>query len=247
MDAVRSLLDITPSKEYEAALLPRQVVDRLRSMPHPVEVSGPVDALCDLRGERWVIRTHGKTFRVIPRDGDFQVFADPPRHYAASALPVLKGEPGEADGAVLLALYSEVCAGWRSLTDVRFKLLALVPAVSVIAWLQLLSSKVLATPAGALVGAGLCVVGAVVTALLRVYDLRNDGLYDELISRGRKIETELGVDTGLFAGRPRAVDTLINHSVPLRWIYRLAIAGWLALGLWFALIAGGVVDLPPVS
>jgi hypothetical protein len=214
-------------------------------MPHDVEVSGPVDALCDLPGERWVIRTRGKTFRVIPRDGDFQVFADPPRDYAASALPVLKRKRGDADRPVLLALYTEVSAGWRSLTDVRFKLLALVPAVSVIAWLQLLSLTVLTTPAGALAGAWLCVVGAAVTALLRVYDLRNDGLYDDLISRGRRIEVELGVDTGLFAGRRRADHPLINHTVPLRWIYRLAFAGWLALGLWFALIARGVVAAPP--
>src|SRR5262249_50782126 len=42
---------------------------------------------------------------------------------------------------VLLAVYSEVCSGWRALTDVRFKLLGLLPAVSVLVLVALFTRK----------------------------------------------------------------------------------------------------------
>src|SRR4051812_1261838 len=93
---------------------------------------------------------------------------------------------------VLLALYREVCASWRSLVDVRFKLLALVPAVSAALLSTLLSRKTgdagLSPAAGVVIG----FFGFVVTLALAVYDRRNSQLHDELISRGRRIERELG-------------------------------------------------------
>src|SRR5262245_66090238 len=65
-------------------------------------------------------------------------------------------------------------------------------------WVQLLAANMLKTWPGAFIGFLLAVVGFCVTYAMWSYDQRNDGLYDDLISRGRKLEEELGVDTGIF-------------------------------------------------
>jgi hypothetical protein len=54
------------------------------------------------------------------------------RMYGESKLPVIADTtslPADARREVLLAEYSEAAAAWRMPTDVRFKLLALIPAV----------------------------------------------------------------------------------------------------------------------
>jgi hypothetical protein len=69
------------------------------------------------------------------------------RNWDVSSLRALRGLPAgpgvvaadPADREVLLAVYEQVGATWRSLTDVRFKLLALVPAVSVFALSQVVT------------------------------------------------------------------------------------------------------------
>ena len=57
-------------------------------------------------------------------------------------------------------------------------------------------------------------LGLVVTLGLLIYELRNSQLHDDLISRGRKIEDELGVDTGVFRGRrsPKASSNTTTQS-----------------------------------
>jgi hypothetical protein len=238
MDELPYLPEITKANHYTAALLPPSLKARVEAALG-IRILQPVDALCDLSGKRWVIRVGGKTVRITRvRDG-FRIQQDRPRHYASTGLPTLQPRrPATADRELLLAVYREVCSGWRQLTDVRFKLLGFTPAVSIVAWIQLLSSDKLNQPGRAWAGIALSVLGLLVTILLWIYDRRNDELYDDLISRGRKIEEELGIDTAIFRGRPRAVDTFVNHSVPVQWIYRLAMGGWVAAALWFASIAG---------
>jgi hypothetical protein len=138
--------------------------------------------------------------------------------------------PGDEVREVLLAVYEQVAATWRSLVDVRFKLLALVPAVSVIALSQVLKqggSESLTT------GAKLSIVavGAVVTAGLWIYDTRNSELHDELISRARRIEAELGVHTGAFMGRPGPWHQVISHRSALGLVYGATLLGWVAAGV----------------
>jgi hypothetical protein len=62
--------------------------------------------------------------------------ADQRRSYRESPNPVVAddaGLPSDARRAVLLAEYAEAASAWRMLTDVRFKLLALIPPVSALA------------------------------------------------------------------------------------------------------------------
>lgn len=82
-------------------------------------------------------------------------------------------------------------------------------------------------------GAGLLVAvfGLVVTAALFVYDQRNSHLHDELISRGRRIEKELGVNVGQILGRPRSW-RIVKHDVAVTSIYFVTAAAWI----------GGIVD-----
>jgi hypothetical protein len=70
-------------------------------------------------------------------------------------------------------------------------------------------------------------LGLVVTLGLLIYELRNSQLHDDLISRGRKIEDELGVDTGVFRGR-KVAKGVIKHDHATFLIYGAALVAWLA-------------------
>jgi hypothetical protein len=155
---------------------------------------------------------------------------DPKRHYKLSDLPsvteTVDAELTAAQREVLKTLYSEVANTWRALMDVRFKLLALVPFVSVGVLVVLLPGTGSKERLHGLPGRSIAAVGFVVTLGLLIYELRNSELYDDLISRGRRIEAELGIHTGMFRGRPNAKHRFINHSTAIFLIYAAALAGW---------------------
>lgn len=143
------------------------------------------------------------------------------RHYKASPLPTLQdGLPLDQPRELLLALYGEVCASWRMLTDVRFKLLGFLPVLSG-AGILTLRDAVPGWPRVALAALGLAVVVG-----LTIYDERNSELYNDLISRARKIEEELGFDTGQFRGRVDPKSKGINHSNGTRLVYGASLAAW---------------------
>jgi hypothetical protein len=143
--------------------------------------------------------------------------------------------PAERD--TLLRLYSEICASWRTLTDVRFKLLAALPTVSG-AGLALLISKD-ASPAGEAKAARtvLAVLGFIVSVGLYLYERRNSELYDDLISRARRIESELGIATGQFLGRLKGLRKVlwllpVQHDWAINLTYISVIVVWF-LAAWF--------------
>lgn len=150
------------------------------------------------------------------------------RHYKTSALPLFR------EGAVApdrnedrLVIYNQVCQSWRTLTDVRFKLLGFVPTVSGVILITLLSRTQPGQGLTPTMRTAIILFGLVVTVALYIYERRNSELYDDLISRGRRIEQELGVHTGHFLGRRRPANFLIKHSVSINLIYGTAAAGWL--------------------
>lgn len=151
------------------------------------------------------------------------------RQYQSTSLPTLRvGESLDAPRELLFALYTEVCASWRLLTDVRFKLLGFLPVLSGAGALTLINGD----NASVTVRVILSLPGLAVTLGLYIYDRRNSELYNDLISRGRKIEEELDVDTGHFRGRPLPATAWINHSNGTRLVYSASFAGWLlALGV----------------
>ena len=184
---------------------------------------------------------------VGPEDvGD--LYPDHERNYAASPLPAMRSTvPPAGDAAredpILLALYQTATSGWTTLTDVRFKLLGLLPAVSIIAWAQILGEPSLREDAGPFLGLGLGLAGLIVSIGVWVYDQRNDELYNDMISRARRIEAELGVDTGVFRGRLAPKRHRIDHGTATKLVYRTVLAGWVVVILWFFAVAAVEVDL----
>ncbi len=97
----------------------------------------------------------------------------------------------------LIKEYGEVCNNFRTLTDIRFKLLGLLP---------------IATAAGAAfkgehpdsLSSVFSLFGLIATIGLVTYNTRNDQLYDELVGRAAFIERSLGLADGAFASRPHA-------------------------------------------
>lgn len=150
------------------------------------------------------------------------------RKYKSSPLPVFEGaielKPGSEE---LITLYEQICTSWRTLIDIRFKLLALVPAVSVLLLANLLSTEGPAKGLSSQVKIAIAVLGFVATVGLLIYDLRNSELHDDLISRGRKIEELWGIHTGQFRGRLESKNWFIKHDRATAMIYIGALVGWI--------------------
>lgn len=152
------------------------------------------------------------------------------RHYQYSSLSVVSEEVDAELSSekieLLKSIYSEVCATWRSLHDIRFKLLGLVPFVTVGVLVVILPGSGSGEHLSSWYAKIIPSVGLLVTIGLLIYDTRNSELYDDLISRGRRIEAELGIQTGIFRGRRTPKRALINHGTATGLIYGAAIFGW---------------------
>jgi hypothetical protein len=149
------------------------------------------------------------------------------RHYEYSPLPLMNASPN-ATSETLLAIYAQICDTWRTLTDVRFKLLALVPPVAALALFAVITPKGLFEGAGDVVRVMAAIFGLLVSLALYIYDQRNSELYNDLVSRGRRAEMELGLDTGIFLGRkdPKP-GSLIKHGTATTLIYWTVLAAWI--------------------
>lgn len=141
---------------------------------------------------------------------------------------------------LLLKLYDQTCTTWRMLVDVRFKLLALVPTVSLVSLATVFGAQDTPKYLSPQLRLLFAVLGFIATIGLLIYDLRNSKLHNDLISRGRKIEDELGVDTCVFRGRKEAWG-IINHSAATTLIYGVALLAWIS-AIWIA--SHIVVDEP---
>jgi hypothetical protein len=133
--------------------------------------------------------------------------------------------------------YGEVCSNFRTLTEIRFKLLTLLPLATAVAT--------------AFKGDWSFVFpffGLIATIGLVTYNTRNDQLYDELVGRAASIERSLGLADGAFANRPHAwlsfrllgIKCSVDHRTGIGMIYLASIAAWL-----FLLLAS--LSAPPVS
>jgi hypothetical protein len=137
----------------------------------------------------------------------------------------------------------------RTLTDVRFKLLAFVPTIT--------------GAAVALVGRGhsaaeLLSVGSLgltATVGIVIYELRNTQLHDYALRRAKELERRLGIGSiidpnrpaGLYGEEPSGELTLFGiataaHDRGLALVYGVAVAGWSYLVAWGALHAAGAAN-----
>jgi hypothetical protein len=132
----------------------------------------------------------------------------------------------------------------RMLTDVRFKLLALVPTVSALG-VVIAKDRTLGD------ALGIAIVGTVATVGLLVYELRNSQLYDAAMHRAKALERRMAFKRsnldpsiprpyedpfgkalwrgGVFHERPstlRLAGLLVKHDRALALVYAAAVTGW---------------------
>jgi hypothetical protein len=130
--------------------------------------------------------------------------------------------------------YEEAVQVVRSLTDVRFKLLAFVPttAGAVVALVSPGSTGV------ELLAIGL--LGLAATLGVLVYELRNAQLSRSAAARINAFQRS-AFPGGPLAVPPRAVGPVaLSHGLALAFVYGAALAGWAYLVAWGAFQAGGV-------
>jgi hypothetical protein len=153
-----------------------------------------------------------------------------------------EGVTGLSRGDLLRLDYDHTLDQLRTLTDVRFKLLALVPTVSGTA-IGLLGRP---RSAAELLGVGL--LGLCATLGILLYELRNTQLYDYATRRAKAVERELQLVSafgqgagGLYSERPdRSIHVLgfeLGHDRGLALVYGAALGGWSYLVSWGALRA----------
>src|SRR3954453_22424106 len=125
--------------------------------------------------------------------------------------------------------YAEVLSVFRTLTDIRFRLLAFLPIVAGAASLVVGSR----TPNVSTLAFSL--FGLVVTLALVTYNARNDQLYDTLVARAASIERQLDDPDGAFSNRPGpwlklnmvGLTWKVDHRTGVGAIYLASIALWL--------------------
>jgi hypothetical protein len=152
----------------------------------------------------------------------------------------------EANDALRLD-YEQTTQLMRTLTDIRFKLLAFVPTIAGAA-VGLLGSG---SSAAELLSVGFLGLSATFGVLL--YELRNSELYDSIIERAVDLEQKLGL--GLLTHRAQKRATLFGlvsarHERGVGLVYGAALAGWTYLFVWGALRAldvGGAQKIGAVA
>ncbi len=137
--------------------------------------------------------------------------------------------------------YKEVHAYWRTLTNIRFKLLAFVPTLAGLGVL-LIPITINTEPLGAF-AVGL--LGFIATLGITFYDQRNTELYNASIHRAAVLEREMNkfkatrlikcYDSakvgGIFCLRPKRgrkfLGILMYHDLGLSMVYASALGAWL--------------------
>ena len=124
--------------------------------------------------------------------------------------------------------YEQVNENFRTLADIRFKLVALVPSVGGVA-AYLLSRLAEKNPDHGLVLA-ISLLGFLTTLGITFYDLRNSQLYNALIERAKALEESLDLLEGQFGTRPKRTRRLllapVGHDPGLALIYAPVLGAW---------------------
>jgi hypothetical protein len=125
---------------------------------------------------------------------------------------------------IALAEYKEVLTQFRTLTDIRFKLLTYLPLGTV-------AAAVFVSPTNNLVKQpAIPAFAFIVTLCIATYDKRNDQHYDELVSRAAELERELQIEHGSFSDRPKSWLKYglvkVEHRWPIGLIYAAAASLW---------------------
>ncbi|MFC1823129.1 hypothetical protein ACFL9T_10600 [Thermodesulfobacteriota bacterium] len=126
--------------------------------------------------------------------------------------------------------YEQICNSYRQLTDVRFKLLAFVPAISGAA-IAIISKDLSAFQTSPVPRLIVAILGFLVTLGIVFYDQRNSQLYNALVRRGKKLEEELCISSTFSQRQPRSLKLFglvtIWHDRGLALIYGSVLGAWI--------------------
>jgi len=129
--------------------------------------------------------------------------------------------------------YKQVVTQFRTLTDIRFKLLAYLPLGTIATIFISRDDNIVDKPAVA-------AFALVATLCIATYNKRNDQHYDELVARAAQLEREqLGLLDGSFTQRPTRWLWYGRLPVEHRWPIGLLYAA--ATALWAYLLVSGMV------
>jgi hypothetical protein len=132
--------------------------------------------------------------------------------------------------------YDQTTQLLRTLTDIRFKLIAFVPTIAAAA-VGLINRP---RPAAELFAIG--TLGLTATLGILVYELRNSQIYAAAAKRAADLERQLGFAGGLYSDHPPVTMRLLgflpaSRLLGLGLVYGAALAGWAYLVCWGALRA----------
>jgi hypothetical protein len=135
--------------------------------------------------------------------------------------------------------YGETTQVIRQLSDIRFRLLALVPTIAAAA------VGLLSKPASPLQRFAVGIVGFVATLGIFVYELRNSQIHDAAVGRASFLEQRLGLPSargattpgGIYSERPATSVRLLGflpvwRDTGLALVYAVALAAWAYLIVW---------------
>ena len=128
----------------------------------------------------------------------------------------------------------------RTMTDIRFKLLAFVPTIAGVS----VGFFGRPRPAAELLAIGL--LGLVATLGILVYELRNSKIFAAAVRHVSELERQLQLGGGLMREPPAGTERLfgvlaLRSERGLALVYGAAFAGWTYLVVWGAL---GAIDVP---
>ena len=121
-------------------------------------------------------------------------------------------------------LYTEICNSCGRLLDIRFKLLGLVPSVSLGVLAIVLNEKPASMELRSGAKLGLSLMGLMASIGLLLYEKRNTQVFSALKKRGEVIEQALRVEGQFSGGMPTG---FISHGRAVGLIYMATILGWL--------------------
>jgi hypothetical protein len=149
-----------------------------------------------------------------------------------------------SDEERLLLDYRQTSELVQSLTDVRFKLLALVPTLSGVA------VAVLGHPSAAVELLAVGALGLTATLGLLLYELRNSALNDYAVARARELEASIGfvsIRRNAPVGGPFRDFPERGGDRGFALVYGAALSGWSYLVAWGILRALDLSRARPVG
>lgn len=141
------------------------------------------------------------------------------------------------ESKILELEYKEVNSYWRTLTVIRFKLLAFVPTLAG------LGVALISQIPGPLEAFAIGLFGFIATLGITFYDQRNSELYNATINLAAFSENEMNFGGGIFSLRP---DQSLKFLGIKMWHDRaLAMVYASALGVWLFIIISSILKLIP--